>query len=70
MAKKTKMLIVPMSVALHAKFKWKAAQRGLPMSKIVRELITDFIGDELMLSRDEPTVQDQIAERLAESLRA
>jgi hypothetical protein len=69
MGKKTKRLLVPISPVLHAKLKWQAAQDGLSMSAVVRNLLSDYLDGKLVWE-DPPTVQDQIAERLAESLRA
>lgn len=59
-----------MPVVLHAKLKWQAAQDGLSMSAVVRRLLTDYLDGKLVIEEDPPTVQDQIAERLARSLQA
>lgn len=38
-----KMLIAPMPLALHTKFKWQAQKDGLSMARIVRALIRGYL---------------------------
>ncbi len=40
-----KMLITPMPLALHTKFKWQAQKDGLSMARIVRALIRGYLDD-------------------------
>lgn len=41
-----KHLIIPMTLAMHTKLKWKAHQEGRSMSRVVRGLISEYLDGE------------------------
>lgn len=41
-----KLLVVPMTLAMHTKLKWRAKQEGRSMSKVIRGLVTEYLGGE------------------------
>ncbi len=61
-----KYLLIPVSVALHAKLKWKASQEAKPMTQIVRGLIEDYLGQ----PPEPASFQEALAQEIQEKLRA
>lgn len=45
-----KLLVTQIPVVMHTKLKWYASRQGLPMSKIVRALITGWLAGEFDIS--------------------
>ena len=43
---KRMLLVTPMSLSQHTKYKWRAEQEGRPMAQITRELIDEYLGTE------------------------
>lgn len=56
-----KHVLVPMSLALHTKLKFKAKADRISMSEAVRRLVTEYVGGEHEVI-EPPDVYDQLAE--------
>jgi hypothetical protein len=63
-----KNLIVPMTVALHAKFKWKAQHQGLTMAEVARTLIEGYVGGQTTMPEPEPDIYDELYQRISEAI--
>jgi predicted DNA-binding protein len=59
-----KYFIVPASVALHARMKYRAKQEGRPMTKIIRGLIEEY----LEIPPDPPSFQEALAREIKEKV--
>lgn len=61
-----KKLIVPMPLALHAKFKYKCKQREITMSRQVRNMISEWLGEP---PSENEAVLDELHRSFAELLK-
>jgi hypothetical protein len=59
-----KQLLIPVSLALHTKLKFKAKSDGLSMSEAVRRLIVEYVGGDVEVTAP-PDIYDQLAEKAA-----
>ncbi len=60
------LLVTPMSLSQHTKFKWRAKQEQRPMAQITRELIDDYLGT----PDPEPDFLDVLSAGIQEALQS
>lgn len=63
---KRMLLVTPMGLSQHTKYKFRAKQEGRPMSQITRELIDQYLGT----PEPEPDFYDVLAESIQEALQS
>lgn len=63
--KKTRRLLIPITVSMHARLKVRAQEENRSMSSIVREVLDDYLGVPVRESHD---VYDELSEKFSELL--
>jgi len=63
---KRMLLVTPMSLSQHTKYKFRAKMEGRPMAQITRELIDQYLGT----PEPEPDFYDVLSENIQEALQS